>query len=341
MKECRELTIYGGGGGGGGTSECCQPFHIGYGFSFSLHYVNDSHLTKSEMFYNFDSKQAPSSEQISVSAFDPNSSTTLNLTHFSFQDGEEIRYQFDLMGRLLHDSSMTCGGFNSWCCVCNQTQFSIRNCLSNNPSRESSQECLDINNNLQKVSWIINATCCFDFTPTNYSIGISSNSSVTSLPKTSDAEYNLSNRFGKDYFRLFVNLQENGIEQKKNQSKNFDIFHNYNRPFQLLIEKFQESNFWDPLAGNQRRIVYRHESSLTCEDLYHQQENVLLSALPFIFPSAIQLTDYLIFLLLIGILCLIYFYSLIKKRRNLTSEAQPILQSSSKLSYYGTYNSIN
>lgn len=173
--ECREITIYGGGGGGGGTSLCCQPFHVGYGFSFSLHYVNDPNLPQSEMFYNFHSEQeeSKSSEEDEFRISHDKSSFNTTSGPLNIYPSEDMRYQYDFIGKLLHDSSTICNGFGSWCCVCNATQVVIKDCLKLNltisdySTRRNltaiDSTCRDIQINYARISWLVDQSCCHNY----------------------------------------------------------------------------------------------------------------------------------------------------------------------------------
>eukprot|EP01040_Poterioochromonas_malhamensis_P015301 gene15301-17109_t len=173
--ECREITIYGGGGGGGGTSLCCQPFHVGYGFSFSLHYVNDPNLPQSEMFYNFHSEQeeSKSSEVNEFRISHDKSSFNTTSGPVNIYPSKEMRYQYDFIGKLLHDSSTICNGFGSWCCVCNATQVVIKDCLKLNltisdySTRRNltaiDSTCRDIQINYARISWLVDQSCCHNY----------------------------------------------------------------------------------------------------------------------------------------------------------------------------------
>lgn len=177
--ECREITIYGGGGGGGGTSLCCQPFHVGYGFSFSLHYVNDPILPQSEMFYNFHSEQeeSKSSEVDEFRISHDKSSFNTTSGPLNIYPSEEMRYQYDFIGKLLHDSSAICNGFGSWCCVCNATQVVIKDCLKLNltisdySTRRNltaiDSTCRDIQRNYARISWLVDQSCCHNYETKN------------------------------------------------------------------------------------------------------------------------------------------------------------------------------
>eukprot|EP01038_Epipyxis_sp_PR26KG_P013023 gene13023-17455_t len=120
---CNSISLYGGGGGGGGTAECCQPFHIGYGFAMNMislprnqtnqtsfiHYMEDVNTLHLEDMNHNDDNNTQSSE-----------------------DANPNRFKYDFMGKILHIASLECkGGYENWCCVCSIVSNNINNCIHN------------------------------------------------------------------------------------------------------------------------------------------------------------------------------------------------------------------
>jgi hypothetical protein len=136
-------------GGGGGNSHCCKPYHVGYGFSFALRYGNLS-SDPSEDFQDNGSSDSDSSKLAANSSL-------------SFED---LRFQYDLIGKLLHEVAAVCDGYSSWCCLCSHLQSRIRSCLLTGNDGSSSifslSDCLFITDQISKVSWLLDIQCCED-----------------------------------------------------------------------------------------------------------------------------------------------------------------------------------
>jgi hypothetical protein len=155
QSKCKEVTIYGGGGGGGGSNLCCLPFHVDYGFSFSMHFVNDPETPESSISYKF------RSENLALGvATNPRKPPAILV----YQKGEDIRYKYDLMGKLIKKSSEKCGGYNDWCCLCSEAQTVIRKCRQSKKhslSKSSKETCEEVDANYDTVSWLLNQECCY------------------------------------------------------------------------------------------------------------------------------------------------------------------------------------
>jgi hypothetical protein len=155
QSQCKEVTIYGGGGGGGGSDLCCLPFHVDYGFSFSMHFVNDPETPESSISYSFRSEHLA----LGVST-NPRKPPDVLV----YQKGEDIRYKYDIMGKLIKESSEKCGGYNDWCCLCGEAQSVIRKCRQSKKhslSKSSKETCEKVDENYDTVSWLLNQECCY------------------------------------------------------------------------------------------------------------------------------------------------------------------------------------
>ena len=144
---CQTLEVYGGGGGGGGTAECTVPVSFGYGFSF--HYssklesntfnatANATDFADTSDSVDTSDSTASSDSADSTSDFNgegklgigypPGTRALASSIHLM---GRDDQYKYDIAGSLLHDASLSCGGYDNWCCVSTMSADRIKYCFA-------------------------------------------------------------------------------------------------------------------------------------------------------------------------------------------------------------------
>ena len=212
---CQTIEVYGGGGGGGGTAECAVPVSFGYGFSFhysstlesatsnattntanSTDSVNSSYSTNHNDSTNAtesanptdsanytDSTEASSEIDGEPRVEIPTEDRALALSSVHLM-GRDDQYKYDIAGSLLHDASLSCGGYDNWCCVSTMSADRINYCFAlegneeeevievekegegeENGGQEShawsdTSSCKSIQEAPSRVTWLLSVTGC-------------------------------------------------------------------------------------------------------------------------------------------------------------------------------------
>lgn len=185
---CQTLEVYGGGGGGGGTAECTVPVSFGYGFSF--HYSSKLESTASNATANataFSDSVDNSDSADNTSEFNgegelgigysPDIRALASSVHLM---GRDDQYKYDIAGSLLHDASLSCGGYDNWCCVSTMSADRIKYCFAiegtgeeevlededeekdreEHHSWSDTSSCKSIQEAPSRVTWLLSVTGC-------------------------------------------------------------------------------------------------------------------------------------------------------------------------------------
>jgi hypothetical protein len=211
---CQTIEVYGGGGGGGGTAECAVPVSFGYGFSF--HYSSTlesatSNATKNSA--NPVDSANPIDSANPVDSANPIDSANYTDSTGALSDidgeprvenstdvralvsssvhlmGRDDQYKYDIAGSLLHDASLSCGGYDNWCCVSTMSVDRINYCFAlegteeevvkgegevekegegeekegqQNHAWSDTSSCKSIQEAPSRVTWLLSVTGCND-----------------------------------------------------------------------------------------------------------------------------------------------------------------------------------
>ena len=337
LRSCGRVRVEGGGGGGSGTSLCCLPFHVGYGFSFSLH----SDVSTSQRLLSSDSPQEPWQHW---------QQQQQQLSQQYQQSGEEMRYRYDFIGSLLHAASLRCPkGFGDWCCLSQESGQLIRSCLQSNLtdsssiSSSSSPSCEDIQSNLDKVRWLIDQKSCVQQIDNTTSDDRSKEKEKEKQEEQDQEEgemidkedeerrnersvyrqeYRLPNPFDPSSpLRFLVKLPDSSRDDQQRQ-RHFDLFRYENLSFDRFLNDFHRGPY-NPEDSSIARHSKRHFQCLPPS--YSTDSPLLLGSSPSLPGSAYSSSSMILPLLLLGaMVMMVSCVAFISFRQKLRRTAQEI-----------------